>query len=193
MVPGTTGKIFAVTFFKWLCEWVWPSSKFYLANITQTSEMKNTKILFRNQFSCKICFTKYLVRRVSSNKRNLSTTCTKRQKNWQNGLILALRNARSLYSNGRVNLQVHASWRVLCTRQGRWRLFKLRVLAVYGWFCQLWNYAKGNKHKLIRTSTKSPAFQWEAIQTSFNIIKDMMCRWIILRSFMGITTKWGLL
>lgn len=35
------GNVFAVIFFKWLCEWVWRSSKFYFAIIIQTSETRD--------------------------------------------------------------------------------------------------------------------------------------------------------
>lgn len=42
MVPGNIVKVFVAIFFQWLCEWVWPSSKFYFAIIIQTHERRNT-------------------------------------------------------------------------------------------------------------------------------------------------------
>lgn len=197
MVPGTIGKVFARIFFKWLCEWVWPSSNFYFAMIIQTSE---TRAIWKYYLEISLA-PRYLLQQIFNEclqrRGTYSITRTKQRKNQQDGLLLVLRNARSLYSNGRVNLQVHALQRLLRTRQGCQRLFKPSIQLPAG------SARSETMQKATITNesgppcyTNSSAFQLGGSPAQFwyiIAIKDMMCSRIILRSFMGRSTKWKLL
>lgn len=165
MVPETTGKVFVPILFKWLYAWIWPPLKFTV----QTSETRDIQGFYtENSSAGRYLLQQIFHEKVSSNERNLFHGTYKAEEELI-GWTDVLRNARSFSSNGRVFKWMSCKeYFALDKDVGDYSNQGTRKVYDY----QLGLLALKLCRRQQRTSTlHSPAFQWEVLQTRFDILQ----------------------